>query len=100
VAQRQQRPDLRQARRMRRVLMFAQRSFDAVNVASAFGSGIRSRACGSPNDGKCANSARRPCVTAAARSPSKSQKKLNGVDASNSSPMKSIGTCGASRRQA
>ncbi len=76
------------------------RSFEASNVDAAFGSGMRSRSSGSENAAKRANSSRRPRVTAAASSASKSQKKRNGVEASNSSPMKSIGTCGESSRHA
>ncbi|MCY1231043.1 hypothetical protein D9M72_434790 [compost metagenome] len=83
-----------------RVPRSRQRSFDARKVASAFGSGMRARAASSANAANPPNSARRPSDTALARSGPKSQKNWNGVEAANSSPMNSIGTCGDNSRQA
>ena len=60
------------------------------------GSDRESASRSAANCAKRANSRRRPSVTAFASSGPKSQKKRNGVDAANSSPMKSIGGAGAS----
>src|SRR2546430_16370107 len=78
-------------------LISCHESFDAANVAAALGSGMDACARSLP---KRPNSRRLPWVTAAASSAPKSQKKRNGVDAPNSSPMNNKGGDGARSTQA
>lgn len=74
--------------------------WESRKVRSSFGSGMRSRWCGSAKAANRANSRRRPSRTASASAPWWLVKYRNGRRQPHSSPMNSSGICGLSNSSA